>query len=70
MTAIMVTHNMEIALQHGNRLVMMHKGRIVVDMAEEDKKTLTVNDLVTAFERAAGEQFKDDSILLSRREQL
>ncbi|UCD54575.1 MAG: ATP-binding cassette domain-containing protein [Dehalococcoidia bacterium] len=65
MTAIMVTHNMELALRYGNRLIMMHKGRIVVDMGEADKKTLTVNDLVNAFEKAAGEQFKDDSILLS-----
>ena len=64
-TAIMVTHNMELALRYGNRLIMMHKGRIVVDMGEADKKTLTVNDLVNAFEKAAGEQFKDDSILLS-----
>lgn len=65
MTAIMVTHNMELALRYGNRLIMMHKGRIVVDMGEADKKTLTVSDLVNAFEKAAGEQFKDDSILLS-----
>ncbi len=64
-TAIMVTHNMELALRYGNRLIMMHKGRIVVDMGEADKKTLTVSDLVNAFEKAAGEQFKDDSILLS-----
>jgi len=69
MTAMMVTHNMEIALHHGNRLIMMHEGRIVVDMGEEDKKALTINDLVTAFERAAGEEFKDDAILLSRTEQ-
>lgn len=67
MTSIMVTHNMEIALRYGDRLIMMHKGRIVVDMGEADKKTLTVGDLVTAFERAAGEQFKDDTILLSPR---
>jgi len=65
MTAIMVTHNMELALRYGNRLIMMHKGRIVVDMGEADKKTLTVSDLVNAFEKAAGEQFRDDSILLS-----
>ncbi len=65
MTAMMVTHNMEIALRYGNRLIMMHKGRIVVDMGEADKKSLTVADLVNAFEQAAGEQFKDDSILLS-----
>ena len=67
MTTIMITHNMETALHYGNRLIMMHKGRIIVDMHEADKKTLTINDLVTAFERAAGEQFKDDSILLSQR---
>jgi putative ABC transport system ATP-binding protein len=67
-TAVMVTHNMELALRYGNRLIMMHKGRIVVDMGEADKKTLTVADLVNAFEQAAGEQFKDDSILLSHSE--
>lgn len=68
MTTMMVTHNMEIALHYGNRLVMMHEGRIVVDMGEEDKKTLAISDLVTAFERGAGEQFKDDSIMLSHRQ--
>ncbi len=67
MTTIRVTHNMEIALHHGNRLIMMHEGRIVVDMGETDKKVLAVSDLVTAFERAAGEQFHDDSILLGHR---
>jgi len=65
MTAMMVTHNMELALRYGNRLIMMHKGRIVVDMGEADKKALDVIDLVNAFEQAAGEQFRDDSILLS-----
>jgi putative ABC transport system ATP-binding protein len=67
MTTVMVTHNMEIALKYGNRLIMMHQGRIVVDMGEADKKKLTISDLVSAFERAAGEQFKDDTILLSHR---
>jgi len=65
MTTMMVTHNMEVALHYGNRLLMMHKGRIVVDIGEERKRSLTIHDLVTAFERAAGEQFKDDTILLS-----
>lgn len=68
MTTIMVTHNMEIALHYGNRLIMMHQGRIVVDMGEADKQTLTIADLVGAFERAAGEEFKDDTILLSQSE--
>jgi len=69
-TTIMVTHNMEVALHHGNRLIMMHKGRIIVDVGEADKKMLTVSDLVTAFERAAGEEFNDDTILLSRHEDI
>ncbi len=64
-TAMMVTHNMEHALRYGNRLVMMHNGRIVVDIDGEQKKKLAINDLITSFERAAGEQFKDDSILLT-----
>jgi len=68
MTTMMVTHNMELALRYGNRLIMMHKGRIVVDIGREDKANLTINDLVTAFERAAGEQLADESILLSRPE--
>ena len=67
MTTIMVTHNMEIALRYGNRLVMMHEGRIVVDIGEADKKMATISDLISAFERAAGEHFDDDSILLSQR---
>jgi len=64
MTTIMVTHNMELALRHGNRLIMMHKGRIVVDMNQAQKADLTINDLVVAFERASGEEFVDDSVLL------
>ena len=68
MTTIMVTHNMEVALRYGNRLIMMHKGRIVVNIGEVDKDKLTVSDLITAFERAAGEQLKDDAILLSQSE--
>ena len=64
MTAIMVTHNMELALRHGNRLIMMHKGRIVVDMNQAQRSDLTIHDLVVAFERASGEEFADDSVLL------
>ena len=65
MTALMVTHNMEHALRYGNRLVMMHQGRILVDIDGEQKTQLTIDDLVRSFEQAAGEQFKDDSILLT-----
>lgn len=64
-TTMMVTHNMEVALRYGNRLIMMHKGRIVVDLDHTQRKNLAVNDLVTAFERASGEHFADDSILLT-----
>ena len=68
MTTLMVTHNMELALRYGNRLLMMHKGKIVVDIGEERKGSLNINDLVTAFEQAAGERLTDESILLSRPE--
>jgi putative ABC transport system ATP-binding protein len=64
MTTIIVTHNMEMALRHGNRLIMMHKGRIVVDMHQEQRSNLTIHDLVVAFERASGEEFVDDNVLL------
>ena len=64
-TTMMVTHNMEVALRYGNRLIMMHKGRVIVDLDHEQRKNLVVNDLVTAFERASGEHFTDDSILLA-----
>ena len=64
MTTLMVTHNMEMALRYGNRLIMMHSGKIVVDMDEADKAMLTINEMVSDFERAAGEQFKDDTLLL------
>ncbi len=64
MTTLMVTHNMELALRYGNRLIMMDKGRIIVDMNQQQRANLTVSDLITAFERASGEQFADDSILL------
>ena len=66
-TALMVTHNMEHALRYGNRLLMMHKGKIIVDLNHEQRSGITVNDLLTAFERASGEQLTDDSILLNRK---
>ncbi len=64
-TAVMVTHNMEHALRYGNRLLMMHKGRTIVDMNRTQRRDVTVADLLKAFERASGEQLTDDSILLS-----
>ncbi len=67
-TAIMVTHNMEHALIYGNRLIMMHKGRTIVDLDHQQRLNITVSDLLAAFERASGEQLADDSILLSAAE--
>jgi putative ABC transport system ATP-binding protein len=64
MTTIMVTHNMKHALRYGNRLTMMHKGKIIVDIHQKKKSDLSVNDLVVAFEHASGERFADDSIML------
>lgn len=68
MATLMVTHNMEVALRYGKRLIMMHKGKVVVDLGEADKKALAVNDLIAAFEQAAGEKFSDDTILLNPQE--
>ncbi len=65
MTAMMVTHNMEVALRYGNRLMMMHKGRVIVDLDHAQRRNLAVSDLVAAFEQASGEHFADDTILLS-----
>jgi putative ABC transport system ATP-binding protein len=66
MTAMMVTHNMEQALRHGNRLLMMHKGKIVLDLDQHQKSKLTVADIVSRFEQASGELFADDTMLLQR----
>lgn len=65
LTAMMVTHNMKDAIAHGNRLIMMHEGKIILNIAGEDKKKLTVNDLLNQFERVSGEQFASDKALLS-----
>ena len=67
-TAVMVTHNMEHALTYGNRLLMMHKGRTIVDLNRQQRRDITVIDLLAAFEQASGEQLADDSILLSTSE--
>ena len=65
-TTLMITHNMELALKYGNRLIMMHEGRIVVDLNQKQRAGLTINDLVAAFERASGRRFIEDKILLRR----
>ena len=65
LTALMVTHNMRDAIQTGNRLIMMHEGRIIYDVAGEEKKTLQVDDLLHKFEEVAGEEFSNDRMILS-----
>ena len=66
LTAMMVTHNMRDAITYGNRLVMMNEGRIVIDIKGEDKKKLTVEDLLQKFEEVSGEEFTNDKALLSK----
>ena len=61
----MVTHNMKDAIRLGNRLIMMHEGRIIYDVRGEEKKCLEVNDLLKKFEQASGGEFANDRMLLS-----
>ena len=65
LTTMMVTHNMKDAIAHGNRLIMMDAGRVVVDISGEDKKKLTVPDLLALFSRASGSDEANDKMLLS-----
>ena len=63
---IMITHNMADAIRVGNRLIMMHEGRIVVDVKGEDKKNLTIEELLQLFEASSGSQMTSDKVMLSR----
>ncbi|MBQ8831555.1 MAG: ABC transporter ATP-binding protein [Oscillospiraceae bacterium] len=65
LTALMVTHNMKDAIAHGNRLIMMNAGKIILDISGEDKKKLTVDDLLAEFTKASGQEFASDRALLS-----
>ncbi len=65
LTAMMVTHNMRDAIAHGNRLIMMHEGRVIYDVAGEEKKKLHVSDLLAIFEEASGSEFANDRMMLS-----
>ena len=64
LTALMITHNMRDALKHGNRLVMMDKGKIIIDLSEEQKKNLQVSDLLSMFEKVSGDSITNDRMLL------
>ena len=65
LTAMMVTHNMKDAIAHGNRLIMMHEGKIIYDVSGEEKKNLKVADLLAKFEEVSGCEFANDRMMLS-----
>ena len=65
LTTLMITHNMRDAIVHGNRMIMMYEGNIVLDISGEAKKKLTVEDLLARFGQATGSDEADDKLLLS-----
>ena len=65
LTTMMVTHNMKDAITHGNRLIMMYDGRVILDIRGEEKKKLTVDDLLQKFSKASGDELNNDRMLLS-----
>ena len=64
LTTIMITHNMKDAIAIGNRLIMMNEGKIIYDVSGEEKKKLTVEDLLHKFEEVSGEEFTNDKAIL------
>lgn len=64
LTTLMITHNMKDAITHGNRLIMMMEGKIILDICGEEKKKLTVEDLLHKFEEVSGEEFTNDKAIL------
>lgn len=65
LTTLMITHNMEDAIKYGNRLVMLHEGKIVVDISEDEKAGLKVQDLMDLFQKNSGTALTDDALILS-----
>ena len=65
LTTLMITHNMRDAIAHGNRLIMMYEGNIVIDVSGEEKKKLTVETLLGMFSKVSGSDEADDKLLLS-----
>ena len=66
LTAMMVTHNMKDAINHGNRLIMMHEGKVIYDVSGEEKKNLKVADLLKKFEEVSGGEFANDRMMLAK----
>ncbi len=66
LTAMMVTHNMRDAINYGNRLIMMNEGRVILNISGEEKKHLTIEDLLHKFEEVSGTEFTNDTEILSK----
>ena len=64
-TTIMVTHNLRYAVEYGNRLIMMHEGKVIYDISGEEKKNLKVADLLAKFEEVSGDELANDRMILS-----
>ena len=64
LSTLMITHNMRDAIAYGNRLIMMYNGHIVVDVSGEEKKQLTVNQLLELFSKVSGSDEANDKLLL------
>ena len=65
LTTLMITHNMRDAIQYGSRLIMLHEGRVILDISGKEKKQLTVTDLLAQFAKVSGDEFASDRALLS-----
>ena len=65
LTTLMITHNMRDAIAHGNRLIMLQDGKVIVDVEGEEKKKLTVEDLLKLFAQASGSEFSSDRAILA-----
>jgi putative ABC transport system ATP-binding protein len=65
LTTLMVTHSMRQALDHGSRTIMMHDGRIVLDLKGDDRRRMSVEDLLHMFSKVRGETLDDDALLLN-----
>lgn len=65
LTTLMITHNMKDAIEHGNRLIMLHAGKVIIDVSGEEKKKLTVEQLLSMFSKASGNEFSSDRAMLS-----
>jgi len=64
LTTLMITHNMKDAIAHGNRLIMLNEGKIILDISGDEKKNLTVAELLKKFELVSGEEFSNDKAIL------